>query len=310
MDGEAAEGIRIDPADHVMVTAALARLGSNGTWDRLMTGEPPQDAMDRADVALVTAAGLLVADGDRLRPGRDDWWMREGTAMGHGRTATLRRALQHARGDEAGWDGQDAQLVLDQGRGSARIAGLLGELLPEMPMPQASFQGGTGRFLDVGVGVAAISIAMCRAFPGSRAVGLDVVPEVLDLALAEVAEAGLQDRVELRLLSVADLADEASYDLAWLPQPFIPRPAFEAGVRTAFRATRPDGWLVAPLMTPPDDSTGFERAVTIHAAHLLGGGPIEATEADAMLTDAGWVDLGRRTVGTQVVMTARKPATP
>src|SRR5215207_5301343 len=140
---------------------------------------------------------------------------------------------------------------------------------------------------------------------GSRAVGLDVVPKVLELARAEIADAALTDRVELRPMSVADLAGEAAYDLAWLPQPFIPRPAFEAGLQTLFRAVRPDGWLVAPVMTPPEDADGFERAVRIHAAHLRGGGPVDP--AEALLTGAGWIDVGLRPVGPQFVITGRKP---
>ena len=297
----------MDPADHVMVTAALARLGNTGMWARLLEGGQLDGALDRADVDLVEAAGLLVRDRDGYRPARDDWWLTQGSTMGHAFTAVLRRALQHASGGAAGWDGQDAQLVLEQGRGSARVAELLDELLAQMPAPRAAFRGGTGRFLDVGVGVAAISVAMCRKFPGSRAVGLDVVPEVLELARAEVADANMDDRVELRLTSVADLIDEATYDLAWLPQPFIPRPAFEAGLGAVFRVMRPDGWLVAPLMTPPDEADGFERAVRIHAAHLLGGGPIDTSEAEVLLTDAGWVDVGLRAAGPEFVMTGRKP---
>ena len=107
---------------------------------------------------------------------------------------------------------------------------------------------------------------------------------------------------------MADLTDNREYDFAWLPQPFIPRQPFEAGVRRVFEAVRPDGWVVVPLMTPPALESAFERAVVIHAAHVLGGGPIEVHEAVELLEQAGWVDIAQEDVGVQVCLLARRPA--
>jgi cyclopropane fatty-acyl-phospholipid synthase-like methyltransferase len=96
-------------------------------------------------------------------------------------------------------------------------------------MSATAFAEGRGSFLDIGVGVAAISIRLVNRYPGTRAVGLDVLPHVLDVAQAEVARSGLSESIDLRLQSVSDLHDHEDYDLAWLPQPFIPRPAFLEG---------------------------------------------------------------------------------
>ena len=57
----------------------------------------------------------------------------------------------------------------------------------------------------------------------------------------------LEDRFEIRLQGVQDLDDINRYDLAWLPAPFIPPAAFNAGlanIRSALRPERPpiDGW--------------------------------------------------------------------
>ena len=75
-----------------------------------------------------------------------------------------------------------------------------------------------------------------------------------------------------------------------------------------FRALRPDGWIVVPLMTPPDLDSAFERATVIHGAHVLGGGPIEVSEATELLERAGFVDITREDIGVQVVLRARRPS--
>ena len=308
MNGETNSLVAMDPTDHVMVGAALARLGFNGSWDRLIAGGGVSDLLDRADADLLVAAAILTAHGDRYRLLRDEPPFRDGTTMANGALAYLQRAVQHAEGGSAGWDGQDPDLVLRQGRSSARIAGVLAEWVVRMPAVESALHAGQCRFLDVGVGIGAISSGLCQRYPSLTSVGLDVVPEVLALADQEISAAGLADRIELRQQSVADLTDNREYDFAWLPQPFIPRQPFEAGVRRVFEAVRPDGWVVVPLMTPPALESAFERAVVIHAAHVLGGGPIEVHEAVELLEQAGWVDIAQEDVGVQVCLLARRPA--
>ena len=75
-----------------------------------------------------------------------------------------------------------------------------------------------------------------------------------------------------------------------------------------FRAVRPDGWIVVPLMSPPDLDSAFERAAVVHRAHVLGGGPIEVSEGTDLLERAGFVDIAREDIGVQVVLRARRPS--
>ena len=67
--GERAELVGMDPADHAMVAAAMARLGFAGVWDRMLAGAAVTDALDRADAELLVAAGILSTDDDRLDVG-------------------------------------------------------------------------------------------------------------------------------------------------------------------------------------------------------------------------------------------------
>jgi methylase of polypeptide subunit release factors len=65
--------------------------------------------------------------------------------------------------------------------------------------------------------------------PNASVVGIDVLPRALDLAQETIAARGLQDRLQVRLLPVQDLADEAQFDMAWMPAPFLPRRSSDAG---------------------------------------------------------------------------------
>ncbi len=169
------------------------------------------------------------------------------------------------------WASEDPETILSFGRASGRGADVIADLLlPQLPAVAATFAAGRASFLDVGVGVGAISIRLVERFPGTRAVGLDVLPDVLNVAKAEVARSGVSESIELRLQSVADLRDRDQYDLAWVPQPFIPQPAFLDGIHNVFRALKPGGAMILPVAIPVQASE-FARARAVHAACLAGG---------------------------------------
>ena len=307
------DGTGIDPLEHVTVMAALSRLAVRGTWARVLAGEVPRpddeasDALDLADVELLVAVGVLGREDRRLVVRRGEAWLQNPDVVANGPLARMIRAVQHARGGAAGWAGADPEMVLAQGRASRQAGVFLAErLIPEMPRVQVPFVTGQGRFLDVGVGVAAISIELCRRYDGLHATGLDVLPEVLELARAEVSAAGLEERVALRELSVADLEDVEEYHLAWVPQPFIPPEPFRAGVPAVHRALRQDGWIVVPLMVNKADSP-VVQAIWEHSAHLMGGGPLDVAGAHDLLAEAGFVDLGVHEAATQVCAVGRRP---
>lgn len=72
---------------------------------------------------------------------------------------------------------------------------------------------GTGEVgLDLGTGTADLSIAVIRrSEPGTRMIGMDITPEMLEIGRIKVARLGLQDRIELRLGDAEhiDLADNS-----------------------------------------------------------------------------------------------------
>jgi SAM-dependent methyltransferase len=299
----------IEPSEHPMVVSAMARLATQGGWARILAGKPLEDELDLNDAELLVAARVLQRNpDDTLEPVESHPWYFDPSSLAGGMVSYLRRALRHAEGGTAGWTADDLDIVVAQGRASVTAALAIGEgLLPRMPGAHQAFLDGHATFLDVGVGIGVVAAKICELFPGTTAVGLDVLAPVLDLARSELEDLGLLRRVELRLQSVADLVDVDRFDLAWLPQQFIPRHDLEPGIRAVFRSLRPDRWLVAPVVASPEEADEFERAIHAHGAHLTGGGAITVEAVSRMMRDAGFVDVSDRDFGGQVVMLGRRP---
>ena len=291
-----------------MVLAALARLSSGEGWARVLDGKPLDAPLDLADADLLVSARVLEPAAVGYVVLRKESYLSDPAALNRNMMAQLQRALLHARSGGAGWTGEDLELVRNQGHGSAAWADLIADdLLRSLPGAADALRSGRGRFLDVGTGVAAISRALCELFGGLTCVGLDVLPQVLSLAREEVHRAGLDRRIELRNQSVTELDEKAAFDLAWVPQIFIPRAELEAGLERVFGALRPGGGVIVPTNTPPGCADQMEQAVMVHAGHVLGGGPIDVSEAHAMLVQAGYDDVRDHDYGGQVVMTAVRP---
>ncbi|HUA04717.1 MAG TPA: methyltransferase domain-containing protein [Solirubrobacteraceae bacterium] len=300
--------VLVSALEHPMVLAALSRIASTGAWQHILDGTPLSGEVDIVDAEFLVAAGAITrVGGATFQLAVDDPMYRNPQALGNWAQYLLRRALQHATGQGVEWASEDPETILSFGRASGRGADVIADaLLPRLPTVASAFAAGRASFLDVGVGVGAISIRLLERYPGTRAVGLDVLPDVLKLARIEVAGSELSESIELRLQSVADLRDEDEYDLAWFPQPFVPRPAFLDGVRNVFRALKPGGAMILPVAIPAEASE-FARARAVHSACLAGGSAITASDLIEILRAAGLVDLVEHPFSTQRLMTATKP---
>jgi SAM-dependent methyltransferase len=277
--------------------AALGRLAESGTLTRL--AQQPQridDPVELADARLLATFGLLEAHtgGFRVAASSPDGpALTPAAAAAYSRTQ-LMQAIAHTRGQPPGWHSGDGAVLLSQGRADARLVTIVEErLLPRMPEARAALESGHGWCLDVGVGVAALSIAIVERFPGTRVLGVDVLEAALDIARTQIAVAGLWDVIELRLQSVAELSDEAAFDLAWIPQPFIAPDALDAGLARVRSALRPGGWLILALAGGNDfDRGGPVTAYQSLFATMAGGGPMSVDEGRALLARHDYADGG------------------
>lgn len=223
--------------------------------------------------------------------------------------APLLQAARFVTGASA-WSEQDDEALLAQGRASAGAGAFIPErVLPQLPDSERLLTRPV-RLLDVGVGVAAMAVALCQHLPQLSIVGLDVLDRPLELARHHVEEAGLDERIELRRLDVADLDAADEFDLAWLPAPFIPRAALERGLTRVAAALRPDGWVLLGHGRLGDND--MDAVVTRFKTVAYGGTPLTDGEAEALLASIGLVDVHHLLTppGAPALAVGRRPSRP
>jgi predicted RNA methylase len=188
-----------------------------------------------------------------------------------------------------GWTYTDVELLESLGQNSAVFAEIVRDVLaPELEGLANALAGPDGAFLDVGVGVAALSIAMCRVFPGLRAVGIDPLEVALELARRNVAAAGLDNRIELRRQAVEELEDESAFELAFLAGPFLGSAVIDVACQRVHAALRPGGWVLFGMYRGAEP---LENALADLRTARSGGAVLDAPEAERRLAKAGFVDV-------------------
>lgn len=242
--------------------------------------------------AVLEAAGLLVRDADGGAGFVGD--IPQGPAPLEAKLSSLRQAVAAAAGEGAsggGWASLDDEVLLNQGRASAATGNAIARrIVPELAGLGDSLANADSRILDVGTGIGAIATELARAFPHSRVVGIDIFDRALKLAEERLPQE-LADRVTLRHLDVAELAEPDGYDLIWLPVPFIGEPLLEKALLNTVAALRPRGWLVTGTNPPAADPV--RRAVGRWNAVRNGGNSFDTDAVEASLSTCGLRDLRR-----------------
>ena len=214
---------------------------------------------------------------------------READRLAAQAAAPIHQVAALLRGEGHGWSAQSDEALLEQGRASAQGAAAFAQFgLPMLAGLQESFADGA-RMLDVGTGVAAMAVAYAELFPQLTVVGIDVMPRVLALAEQTVAASSASDRIILRRQDVASLDEPETYALAWLPAPFIPDSALEAGVRRLVEALLPGGWLM--LGHGKYGGSALNDAVGRFKTIAYGGTALDDGQAETMLRSAGLVEV-------------------
>ncbi len=107
--------------------------------------------------------------------------------------------------------------------------------------------------LDLGTGTADLSIAVIRRCgPGTRMIGMDITPEMLDQGRIKLARLGLQDRIDLRI-GDAEHIDLPENSVDGFCSAFMVRNLTDIrqGFREMLRVVRPGGRVVCLEISHP-----------------------------------------------------------
>jgi predicted O-methyltransferase YrrM len=277
------------PASAPSVTADL--LAAIAAWDQAawsLAALVLVAAGDRSPDITAAAQQLLGTRGITAAPGLPVSATDSATAqqVASQAAAPLHQAAALASGRVVSWSAQSDQALLAQGRASASGARAFAQLLlPAMGDLASRLAAPGARMLDAGTGVGALAVAFAQVFPQLHVLGIDVLDRPLDLARQNIAASDVAARVTVRKQDVADFSDDTGFDLAYLPAPFIPRPALEAGLLRVVAALRPGGWVF--VVRGKFGGTPAEDSLTRLKTLVYGGTPLGEAEAYNLLRNAG-----------------------
>jgi 2-polyprenyl-3-methyl-5-hydroxy-6-metoxy-1,4-benzoquinol methylase len=274
----AADALMTRAVELGVATDALAALAAHV---RIETEDLPADPAVRALLADV-AAELLGGNGLASAAA--------GPVVGLART-WLRQAvdLVDDPGRTGRWDRVDERLLQSIGRLSMGIAGAVRAAEPVLPGLAEALARPGATLLDVGTGTGWLAIALAQAYPHVQVTGIDVFEPALDLAKVNRADAGLTERIDLRLQDAAALDEAETYDVVWLPMPFLRRDVVPEVLRCGARALRPGGRLLAGTFAGGPDRLG--QLLTDLRTVRSGGHPWQPAELLDLLRDAGLSDV-------------------
>ena len=190
----------------------------------------------------------------------------------------------------AGWTHSAPEIL--QAAGDVSIAfprALQRSIAPHLPGLAERLASPGASFLDVGVGVGALSIEMARLWPTLDIVGIDRWAPALELARDRVQAAGLAERIALREQNGEELPDVEAFDLAWIPGAFVSEEATRTLIRSVHRALRPGGWLLFAIICSGDDT--LEAAVARLRTAMFGGFVTTNETIEPLLSRQGFIDV-------------------
>jgi precorrin-6B methylase 2 len=205
-------------------------------------------------------------------------------------------------GRETGWRFTDPVILDGWGRASTMVPSLIsGAVLGG---------GDVASFLDVGTGVGLLAVAAANLWPNSTIVGVDRWESSLQRARANVAQAGLGERIEIRTQDVVDVDDVDRFDLVWVPTFFLTEATVTAALPGLLRSMRPGGRIVLGTSQAPPDAL----AAAVGALRTVRGGgeDLDPKQGVALLEQHGFESADLVTFPPPVpivLVVGTKPAT-
>jgi SAM-dependent methyltransferase len=181
------------------------------------------------------------------------------------------------------------------------VAVFFTEVLGAFPQLVADLRPGS-MALDVHCGGGRWLIAMAKRFTGLALTGIEFEPDSVARARANVAEAGLANRITVEQGSMLSVGHPCEADLVYFQYALHQLPDPIGTLRSAWSAVRPGGWLVALdwyLPTDPDELrsrhgeliAGFQLDEAVQGTRLVTASEALGWFAAAGLPVAELVDL-------------------
>ena len=167
------------------------------------------------------------------------------------------------------------------------VAVFFGEVLRAVPQLAADIRPGS-LAIDVHCGGGRWLVAMARRFPEVALTGVEFELDSVERARANVADAGLADRITIEQGSMLSIGHEAEADLVYFQYALHLLPDPVGTLRSAWAAVGPRGWLIALdwyLPTDPDELR------TAHGELTAGVQLDEAVQGTRLVTSSealGW----------------------
>jgi len=204
-----------------------------------------------------------------------------------------------------GWLHRDPAVLQTIGRMSSRIVHQIDAFAAQRPALHKTLTS-SGAFLDIGTGVGWLAIEAAQVWPALKVVGIDIWEPSLQLARANIATTGMQERVALRTQSIVDLDDKEAFTVVWYPAPFLPLEIAPAAMENSYRALVPGGWLVFGMFPPQPDPLG--EALRALRTVRCGGYPWKAPEVEERLRRLGFEEVETFAPGSvSTLVVGRKP---
>ncbi|GAB3942773.1 hypothetical protein GCM10027614_30410 [Micromonospora vulcania] len=168
----------------------------------------------------------------------------------------------------------------------------------------------TGRWLDVGCGIAGATLTMATLFPQLRALAIELVPLVAAEAVRRAEALGVADRVEIRRADARDIDEQGTFTGAFWAQPFFPESARTATLAMIRRALKPGALLLVQELEPEPQETDRPAYALRRLVYQGWGAPFgrtaEQLAAEAESAGFDLVRVASTDVGRFVIL--RRPA--
>jgi precorrin-6B methylase 2 len=293
----------------------LRKLGQPASIEELSGTLSLPPALVRSLVDVLAGFGLVTWDSDRIQAtaALQPFTTPDGAITFRAslrapllQAEEFRRRVEQRRLDLQGWTHTDEAIIEAQGALTRHWTAKALPRLKFLPglVPRLERQG--AMLLDVGAGAAGLSITLCQAYPWLRAVALEPAPSPAALGERHVSDAGLAERVTIRRQRVEHMEEEEAFDLAFLPQMFLPDAIMPQAAATIFRSLRPGGWLLVAVLA--HEGSGVPSAVNRLKNLLWGGNIRNVASVKRCLAKAGFDPVIRAPGGGALrMLCARRP---